>query len=114
MNGLVLGLFGLEALADDQGRPGARLGTGAMSLAINYETEEAVDQAFSNAINAGAKKLKQPQKVFWGGYSGCYADPDDHVWEIAISFQGCQLLTENNASLTCMVVHFERVDHSCC
>ena len=85
MNGLVLGLFGLEALADDQGRPGAKLGTGAMSLAINYETEEAVDQAFSNVINAGAKKLKQPQKVFWGGYSGYYADPDDHVWEIAMN-----------------------------
>ena len=51
MNGLVLGLFGLEALADDQGRPRAKLGTGAMSLAINYETTEAVDHAFSTAIN---------------------------------------------------------------
>ena len=40
---------------------------------------------FSNAINAGAKKLKQPQKVFWGGYSGYYTDPDDHVWEIAMN-----------------------------
>jgi len=64
INDLVLGLLELEALANDQGRPGAKLGTGATSLAINYETEEAVDQAFSTAINAGAKGLKQPQKVF--------------------------------------------------
>jgi uncharacterized glyoxalase superfamily protein PhnB len=27
--------------------------------------------------------LKRPEKVFWGGYSGYYADPDGHVWELA-------------------------------
>ena len=56
-----------------------------MSIAIGYETEEAVDQAFSNAMNAGAKGLKKPQKIFLGGYSGYYDDPDYHVWEIAMN-----------------------------
>jgi predicted lactoylglutathione lyase len=83
MNGLVLGLFKLKVLADDQGRPGVKLGTGAMTLAINYETIEEVDQAYAAATDAGAKVLKKPEDVFWGGYSGYYADPDDHVWEIA-------------------------------
>ena len=32
---------------------------------------------------AGATLVKQPQKVFWGGYSGYFADPDGHLWEIA-------------------------------
>ena len=83
LNGLVLGLFGREALAQDQGRPGAPLGTGAVTLAQNFPTEMEVDVAFTAAIDAGATELKKPQPVFWGGYSGYYADPDGHVWEVA-------------------------------
>lgn len=83
INGLVLGLFGLGPLAKDQGRPDAPLGTGAMTLAQNFETEAEVDAAYAAAIKAGAVALKAPEKVFWGGYSGYYADPDGHVWELA-------------------------------
>lgn len=85
MNGLVLGLFGLQALAADQGRPDASLGTGAMTLAQNFSTEAEVDTAFELAMSAGATALKRPEKVFWGGYSGYYADPDGHVWEVAMN-----------------------------
>jgi len=85
MNGLVLGLFNREALADDQGRPGADLGTGAMTLAQNFLTTQEVDAAYAAAISVGATPLKKPEKVFWGGYSGYYADPDGHVWEMAMN-----------------------------
>jgi predicted lactoylglutathione lyase len=85
MNGLVLGLFPLDELAKDQDRPYAVLGTGAMTLAQNYETEAEVDVAFARALAAGATPLKAPQKVFWGGYSGYYADLDGHVWEVAMN-----------------------------
>ncbi|GGO60980.1 hypothetical protein SAMN05444398_11421 [Roseovarius pacificus] len=85
MNGLVLGVFGLQALAADQGRPDATLGTGAMTLAQNFSTEAEVDTAFELAMSAGATALKRPEKVFWGGYSGYYADPDGHVWEVAMN-----------------------------
>ncbi len=85
MGGMVLGLFGRAALAEDQGRPGTALGTGAMTLAQNFPTEAEVDTAFDAAIAAGATALKRPEKVFWGGYSGCYADPDGHVWELAMN-----------------------------
>lgn len=85
MNGLVLGLFGRKALADDQGRPGAELGTGAITLAQNFTTNDEVDEAFALALKAGATALKSPQKVFWGGYSGYYSDPDGHVWEVAMN-----------------------------
>lgn len=81
--GMVLGLFPLEELAKDQGRPGAALGFGAMNLAQNQPNRETVDAVFSAAIAAGAAALKQPEEVFWGGYSGYFADPDGHVWEIA-------------------------------
>ncbi|WP_370283783.1 VOC family protein [Pseudooceanicola sp.] len=85
LDGMALGLFGVNALADDQGRPGAQLGTGAMTLAQNFATEAEVDAAFEAALEAGAEALKRPQKVFWGGYSGYYADPDGHVWELAMN-----------------------------
>ncbi len=85
INGMVLGLFGLGPLAEDQGRADATLGTGAMTLAQNFTTTEEVDTAFSTALDAGATALKKPQKVFWGGYSGYYADPDGHVWEVAMN-----------------------------
>ncbi len=83
INGMVLGLFGRGSLAEDQGRPDATLGTGAMTLAQNYRNTEEVDAAYAKAISVGATALKAPQDVFWGGYSGYYADPDGHVWEIA-------------------------------
>lgn len=83
LGGLKLGFFGLEPLAEDQGRPGAQLGTGAMSLAQNFTDRNAVDAAFAQAEAAGATILKRPEPVFWGGYSGYFADPDGHVWEVA-------------------------------
>lgn len=83
MNGAVLALFGLTDLAHDQGRPGAALGTGAMTLAQNCADDAETDATFAAAIAAGATALKQPEKVFWGGYSGYFTDPDGHVWEIA-------------------------------
>lgn len=85
MQGAVLALFGREALAADQGRPGAALGTGAMTLAQNFPTEAEVDAAWAAALAAGAEPLKAPEKVFWGGYSGYYADPDGHIWELAMN-----------------------------
>lgn len=85
MHGALLGLFGLAALAADQGRPGAALGTGAMTLAQNHPTRQAVDAVFARAVDAGATALKAPEDVFWGGYSGYIADPDGHVWEIAMN-----------------------------
>ncbi|MHA6264226.1 VOC family protein [Arenibacterium sp. CAU 1754] len=83
MDGMALGLFGKADLAKDQGRPGADLGTGAMTLAQNFADRASVDAAFARAIAAGATALKAPEEVFWGGYSGYFADPDGHVWELA-------------------------------
>ena len=83
LHGQLLGLFPLDELAKDQGRPDAPLGTVAVTLAQNFNTVEDVDAAFELALSAGATCLKRPEKVFWGGYSGYYADLDGHVWELA-------------------------------
>lgn len=85
MNGMALGLFGLSDLAADQGRPDTPLGTGAITLAQNFATEAEVDAAYAAALVAGGTALKAPEKVFWGGYSGYWADPEGHVWEVAMN-----------------------------
>lgn len=53
------------------------------TLAHNVKTKEEVDAVVRLATSAGAKVLKEPQEVFWGGYSGYIADPDGYLWEIA-------------------------------
>ena len=83
MNGAVLALFGTDDLAADQGRPGAALGAGAVTLAQNCADDGETDAVFQVAVDAGATVLKRPERAFWGGYSGYFADPDGHVWEIA-------------------------------
>lgn len=85
LHGQALALFGLQDLAKDQGRPDAPLGTGSITLAQNFATEAEVDKAFAAALAGGATALKAPEKVFWGGYSGYWADPDGHVWEVAMN-----------------------------
>lgn len=72
-------------MATDTGQDASRLGTGAAALTVNFAETSQVDTAYAQAIAAGAKPLKQPEKVFWGGYSGYYADPDGHVWEVAMN-----------------------------
>jgi predicted lactoylglutathione lyase len=81
--GIVLALFGREALAADASAAGAGSGFSGVALAHNVSSEAEVDQVLREAVAAGANLLKPGQKTFWGGYSGYFADPDGHVWEIA-------------------------------
>jgi hypothetical protein len=79
-----LGLFDRESLAWDAGlrsEPTAEFG--GITLAINVESEAAVNGAFEAAQGAGARILKPADRTEWGGYSGYFADPDGHPWEVA-------------------------------
>jgi catechol 2,3-dioxygenase-like lactoylglutathione lyase family enzyme len=87
LGGLLLGLYGLEALAEDAQlaladlQPGRNFG--GITLAYNVASPAAVDATLQEAEAAGATLLKPGQKVFWGGYSGYFADLDGHPWEVA-------------------------------
>lgn len=84
LNGTWLGLYGWDALAEDAQTPTSQGNEfNGFALAHNLESEEQVDALFEEAIKAGAKAVKTPQKVFWGGYSGYFKDPDGHLWEVA-------------------------------
>ena len=79
------GLYKVEKLAEDIGRSPAELGSGMVSLAQNFATEAEVDAAYARALAAGGVQLSAPETVFWGGYSGTWADPDGHIWEYAMN-----------------------------
>ncbi|MDX1780856.1 MAG: VOC family protein [Thalassovita sp.] len=81
--GQALCLYGLDDLADDIGVPVETLGRGAVTLAHNLNSPGEVDALVERAVSAGATLLKKPRKVFWGGYSGYFCDPEGHIWEIA-------------------------------
>jgi predicted lactoylglutathione lyase len=77
-----LGIFGWTDLADDANIEGPTRGSfGGVTLAINVDSREAVDAAINEAIAAGGSLLK-PGTEFPFGYSGYFADPDGHAWEV--------------------------------
>jgi uncharacterized protein len=79
----VLSLFGREALEEDANAAAVWSGNGGIALAFNMPSEAEVDRVMRRAGEIGARVLKQPQKAFWGGYHGFFADRDGHVWEVA-------------------------------
>lgn len=83
MEGTWLGLYPKEKLAEDATIPNDGSGFSGISLAHNVESKEKVDEVFAFMVSKGAKQVKEPQDVFWGGYSSYVADPDGYLWEIA-------------------------------
>ena len=81
--GMIVALFSRDALAADARLDGAGSGFGGIALAYNTRSREEVDAVLEEAEAAGATILKPAEDTFWGGYSGYFADPDGHPWEIA-------------------------------
>lgn len=79
----ILGIYGRTALADDAGVAADPFGFPATALAWNGRTKAEVDAAFAKAVAAGGEAIKEPQDVFWGGYSGYVGIPGGHLMEIA-------------------------------
>lgn len=82
--GIALALFGRADLAADAQHPVDGRFSG-ITIAINQRSEADVDAVLEQAAAAGATILKPAHKVFWGGYSGYFADLDGHVWEVALN-----------------------------
>lgn len=68
-------------LADDP-RPAAFRG---MTLAWNCTTREEVDAVLAFALSKGAKLVRAAHETDYGGYSGYFADPDGHPWEVVVA-----------------------------
>ena len=86
MGGFVFSLFQHADLAKDMtstADPGVAPRYKGFALAHNARSEADVDRIFAELSNRGATIVKKPERVFWGGYSGYFVDPDGHSWEVA-------------------------------
>jgi catechol 2,3-dioxygenase-like lactoylglutathione lyase family enzyme len=83
MPGGILALWSRTALAADAHVADTGAAFGGVALAYNARSKAEVDTVLAEAEAAGARLLKPAEDVFWGGYSGYFADPDGHVWEVA-------------------------------
>lgn len=86
--GTKLALYPVSKLAEDVdpiNPPSFGNGFSKITLAINVKSVQEVDQLIQKAEKAGAQIVKKPQRVFWGGYSGYFEDPNGFFWEVAYS-----------------------------
>jgi catechol 2,3-dioxygenase-like lactoylglutathione lyase family enzyme len=81
--GIVLALYGREALAEDAKLDAAGSGFSGVALAHNVNSDAEADSVLHEAEAAGGRIVKKAERAFWGGYSGYFADPDGHLWEVA-------------------------------
>jgi hypothetical protein len=81
-NGMVFALWSKTAFEADT-QTSVIPGGHTFALAHNVESREEVDAIMALAQSLGAAILRKPKALPWGGYSGYFADPDGHVWEIA-------------------------------
>jgi catechol 2,3-dioxygenase-like lactoylglutathione lyase family enzyme len=81
--GVILALYPRDLLAEDAVVSPQGSGFSGMTLAYNAGSEAEVDEIIKDLKSKGVKIIKEPQKVFWGGYSSYFADPDDFRWEVA-------------------------------
>ena len=82
--GAILALYGENDLADEANQtlsPVPRFR--GVALALNCDRAQDVDEVVQSVILAGGTVVSPPRATDWGGYSGYFADPDGHVWEVA-------------------------------
>lgn len=83
LNGVFMSLYERGALAEDATVDATGSGFKGFTLAHNLGSETDVDHLINNLREKGVTIVKEPQKVFWGGYSSYFADPDGNLWEVA-------------------------------
>lgn len=83
LGGMVLSLYSRTSLAEDATVDPAGTGFSGITLAYNTRSKDEVDAVLYLVKSLGERIVKPAQDVFWGGYSGYFADPDGHLWEVA-------------------------------
>ena len=83
LGGIVLALHPRTDLAEDATVSAAGSGFSGMTISYNARSEQEVDDVLLEVEKLGATIVKPAQKVYWGGYSGYFKDPDGHLIEVA-------------------------------
>ena len=82
LNGFIFALWSRAKLAEDSAVTDTG-GWGGITLAHNVRTRDEVDAVLAQAAQAGGAILRPASAAPWGGYSGVFADPEGHAWEVA-------------------------------
>lgn len=85
LGGIVLALYPRKLLAEDSTVEDVDTGFSGITLSYNAKSEQEVNEVMTEVEKIGARIIKPPQKVFWGGYSGYFKDPDGHLIEVAFN-----------------------------
>jgi len=83
LGGMIISLYGRASLAEDISISEKGTGFSGITLAHNTKSEKEVDDILKEVEKLGATIIKPGEKVFWGGYSGYFKDPDGHIFEVA-------------------------------
>ncbi len=81
--GLKLALWPRRSIEHDTGVTLASGGVSPVMLSHNVRDKAEVDAVLQQAEAAGAVIVKPGGDAFWGGYTGYFRDPDQHLWEVA-------------------------------
>lgn len=95
--GTVFALYLRHKLLEENGL-GQADGPAAMTLGHLVRSPEEADALLAEAEAAGGKVTRAAEQMFWGGYSGTFADPDGHAWEVAHN-PGWELHEDGTVSL---------------
>lgn len=81
-SGLKLALWPRKSISHDTGIAVAPISATEFTIGHNVASREEVDALMLQAQDAGATIVKAAHDTFWGGYSGYFKDPDQHLWEV--------------------------------
>ncbi len=81
-NGLQLALYPKHQIAEDANVDETASSPAEFTIGHNVASKEAVDDVMKTAEEAGAEITDPPRDREWGGYTGHFQDPDEHLWEV--------------------------------
>ncbi|HWI64392.1 MAG TPA: VOC family protein [Symbiobacteriaceae bacterium] len=80
--GLKLAIWPRKSISHDASLPLGSPSPTEFTLGHNVSSKAEVDEVMEQAKRAGAVIVKPAHETFWGGYSGYFQDPDQHLWEV--------------------------------
>lgn len=83
LGGIILALHPQHELAKDTTLAYQPTTFSGLTISYNARSEKEVDEVLEQVARLGATIVKPAQKVYWGGYSGYFKDPDGHLFEVA-------------------------------